>query len=341
MQEIIGIQYKQASKVYYFDPKGEKYNIGDEVIVDTQNGPAYGVVAQENSEIDEKTLELPLKPVIRKVTDKDIKQLEHLKQKAEKSFPIVIEKIEELSLPMKVVEVEYSFDETKITISFTAEGRVDFRELLKLLASSLRVKIELRQIGAREEVKAVGALGLCGNECCCCRFLKEPEHVVVKMAKLQNLSLSPTKTGGACGKIMCCLAYEDPVYREILSKMPKVGSTIKTPDGEGVVTYNDILKEKVTVKFVYNDDSYKYKDFLLKDLNISNANAIEEDSVDDESDELPQEDKEPIKNENNNDGGLNKVAKENQKSYNNNGQNKKFKKSFNKNKFNKKGKEQK
>ncbi len=275
MQEIVGIQYKSASKVYYFSPKGEKFNLNDEVLVETMMGPAYGVVALENKMVEDSEIEEPFRSIIRKVNDQDRKQLEKIRDRAQKDFPVILSKIEQLGLDMKVVEVEYSFDETKVTISYTADGRVDFRELLKILASTLKVKIELRQIGTRDEVKTVGAMGLCGRECCCTKFLKESEHVTVKMAKLQNLSMSPTKTGGACGKMMCCLAFEDPVYKMQQERMPKVGTTIKTPDGDGIVQCNDLLKEIVTVKITYPDESYKFKDFTLAELGLNNKEEID------------------------------------------------------------------
>ena len=268
MQEVVGVQFKQASKMYYFNPKGKKFSSGEEVVVDTASGLALGIVAKSNFEVNDSEIEPPLREVIRLATSEDFKKREKLKERAKTSLPIIVEKIEKLNLPMKVVEVQYSFDETKVTITYTSDDRVDFRELLKVLASALKVKIELRQISIRDEVKSVGALGLCGRPCCCTSFLKEPEHVVVKMAKTQNMSLSPTKTGGACGKMMCCLAYEEPVYREILSYMPKVGSKIDTPEGEGVVQFNDIIKEKVTVKILLNDGSYKFEDFTLEQLGL-------------------------------------------------------------------------
>ncbi len=272
MQEVIGVQYKTASKIYYFDPEGEKYDVGTEVIVNTVSGPAFAVVAQGNKMVEDAEVESPLKTVIRIATDKDKEHILYLKTKGEKHTPIIEGKISKLKLPMKVVDVQYSFDESKVTITYTSDDRVDFRELLKVLASTLRVKIELRQIGIRDEVRLVGAMGLCGRPCCCTTFLKESEHVVVKMAKNQNLSLSPTKTGGACGKMMCCLAYEDPVYKEILSKMPKVGSKIKTPEGDGVVQYNNILKQNVTIKVFYNEDNYKFIEYNLEQLqeNVDN-----------------------------------------------------------------------
>lgn len=281
MQEVVGVKFKQASKVYYFNPRGEKYELGDEVVVDTQSGNAIGVVAKTNFLVSDIEIEQPLRDVIRKVNGDDSKKMEKLKRRAKESLPIIVDKINSLKLPMKVVDVQYAFDESKVTISYTSEDRVDFRELLKLLASALKTKIELRQIGVRDEVKAVGALGLCGMPCCCTTFLKEGERVVVKMAKTQNMSLSPSKTGGACGKMMCCLAFEEPVYRELLSKMPKVGSTINTPDGRGVVQYNNIIKESVTVKIVAEDESYKFVEYKAVDLGI---NLYDNTSINDDTD---------------------------------------------------------
>lgn len=292
MQEVVGVKFKQASKVYYFNPLGAKYNLCDEVVVDTQSGYAIGVVAKPNFSVAESEIEQPLREVLRKVNAEDNKKIERLKNRAKDSLPIIVEKINQLNLPMKVVDVQYAFDDTKVTISYTSDDRVDFRELLKVLASALKTKIELRQIGVRDEVKTIGALGLCGMPCCCTTFLKESERVVVKMAKTQNMSLSPSKTGGACGKMMCCLAYEEPVYRELLSKMPKVGSTISTPDGSGVVQYNNIIKESVTVKIVADDESYKFVEYKLTDLGI---NLYDDTKVSDDKN-LKNENKKEVQN---------------------------------------------
>ncbi len=273
--EVVGIKYKQNSKIYYFNPRNLDLEINDEVLVDTANGVVNAIVAMKAKKVSKSEIEEPLKNVIRKLTDKDRLQIERNKKRAEESKPIIMSKINALGLPMNLTDVEYTFDEGKVTISYTSEDRVDFRELLKVLASTLRVKIELRQISTREEVKSVGALGLCGRECCCTKFLNEPAHVVVKMAKLQNLSMSPTKTGGACGRMMCCLAYEESFYKEMQDKMPRVGSKITTPDGEGVVQYNNLLKGLVTVKIFQNDDSYKIQEFSLKELGLEIENEID------------------------------------------------------------------
>ena len=267
MQSIVGVQLNKAGKIYKFSAPPFFVKNGDKVIVETSNGLAFGVISQGVKEVDENTLEEPLKPVVRLATEKDIERAENLTLKAKKQLPIIEEKIKNLKLDMNVTSAEYSFDESKITITFTSEGRVDFRELLKQLAGSLKCKIELRQIGIRDEVKAIGGLGLCGRECCCTVFLKDAEHVTVKMAKLQNLSLNPTKTGGLCGRMMCCMAYEDPMYKELSKNLPEVGKTIATPDGEGTVTYNDILGQRITVKIANKDGNYKLKEYTLDELN--------------------------------------------------------------------------
>lgn len=267
MQEVVGVKFREASKVYFFDGNNILLKKGDRVLVDTSGGESVGIIAEELKKVEDKEIEEPLKKVIRKLTEADLKKLETLKEKANSKLPIIEEKIAGLNLDMNIVEVEYSFDETKITISYTSEGRVDFRELLKVLASALRVKIELRQIGTRDEVKIIGGLGLCGMPCCCTRFLKEPEHVTVKMVKNQNLSMSPTKTGGLCGRMMCCLAYEDKQYKELISNLPSLGSFVTMPNGTaGTVSSHDVLGQKFTLKVVYNDGSFKFKEFSLQDL---------------------------------------------------------------------------
>ena len=268
MQEVIGVSFRQATKVYYFSPIEEELKSGDEVVVDTAGGLAVGVVAKPKFLVKDTEIEQPLRPVVRKVTNEDKEKIEKQKRKAEENLPIIVQKIEALKLPMKVIEVVYAFDGSKVTISYTSDDRVDFRELLKVLASTLKTKIELRQIGIRDEVKSVGALGLCGRPCCCTTFLQQSEHVVVKMAKTQNMSLSPSKTGGACGKMMCCLAFEEPVYKELLSKMPKNGTVFETPEGKGTVCSSDIIKGVITLKVVSDDDSYKFVDYTCKDLGI-------------------------------------------------------------------------
>ena len=267
MQNIVGVKYKNSTKIYSFSAPDFEVKVGDRVVVDTSNGPSLGTIVSAPKSVDDSKIEEPLKPVIRVATEKDLAREKRLEERAQKDTPTIKEKITELGLDMNVTMVEYSFDETKVTISFTSDGRVDFRELLKVLAYTLKCKIELRQIGAKDEVRVVGGMGLCGRECCCTVFLKDAEHVTVKMAKLQSLSLSPTKTGGLCGRMMCCLAYEDPVYKELAKELPEVGKTISTPEGEGVVSYNDILKQIVTVKIHQGENGFKLKEFTLDELN--------------------------------------------------------------------------
>ena len=264
MPSVVGVKYISSTKVYHFETPEFSVKVGDKVVVDTINGPAVGTIQFTAREVE--SVEGELKKVVRIATEKDLNRIKALEEKAKNQIPLIEEKIKNLNLDMNVTSAEYSFDETKITISFTSEGRVDFRELLKVLAYSLKCNIELRQIGARDEVIKVGGLGLCGSECCCTRFLKEPTHTNVKMAKLQGLSLNPAKTGGLCGRMMCCLAYEDPVYRELSKDMPEVGKKIMTPDGEGVVTYNDILGQTVTIRIYSGENNYKQKEYPLNVL---------------------------------------------------------------------------
>ncbi len=276
MQTTVGVQFDGSKKVYSFDANGKTYKAGDRVLVETTEGKSLGKVINVTENVQKG--EFGLKPVLRLALAGDLAREKELEQKAKRALPIVEQKIKEAKLVMKVVDVRYNFDDTKITITFTAEGRVDFRELLKLLASSLKTKIELRQIGVKDEVERIGGLGLCGRPCCCTEFLKEPAHITVKMVKTQNLSMSPTKTGGLCGRMMCCLAFEDPVYREMLAEMPALGSIIDTPDGKGKVQFNDILKRRVMIKFD-GENGASYKEYLLEELRPELKNIEKVDSV--------------------------------------------------------------
>ena len=213
--------------------------------------------------VEEKDIVLPLREVIRLATDKDTAQYQSNIKKAEEARPIVDELIEKYALEMKIVDIEYAFDNSKITISFISDTRVDFRELVKELASKLKNRIELRQIGIRDQAKVIGGIGMCGRICCCKTFLNDFEKVSIKMAKNQGLSLNPTQISGLCGRLLCCLEYENPYYAEVLSKMPKLNSTVKTKDGEGVVVYQNILKQQVAVKIIDNDTT------TIKDYNIN------------------------------------------------------------------------
>lgn len=268
MQKIVGVVFNNTGKAYYYDPGKDKYQVGDFVVVETATDCALGKIDFVDKEIDETTLDEPLKLVIRKATNKDIEINKKQREKIPEALKIIKSKVRALNLQMKIVDANYTLDGNKLIVEFTAEDRVDFRQLLKDLAASLKVRIELKQIGQRDEVKIKGGLGPCGEMCCCKRFLKDFEHVTVKMAKNQGLSLSPTKISGLCGRLMCCLAYENSNYEEILKRMPKVNSTVATPKGKGVVVYNDLLRELVSVKEVQKDESFIVTEWELKDIKM-------------------------------------------------------------------------
>jgi cell fate regulator YaaT (PSP1 superfamily) len=247
MIEIIGVRFKRVGKIYYFDPEGKKYAAGDNVIVETARGVEMGEVALANRLVEEESVVMPLRPIIRRATDKDFEKLIENRKKEKEAFDICLKKIEEHNLEMKLIDVEYTFDCGKILFYFTADGRVDFRELVKSLAAVFRTRIELRQIGVRDEAKMLGGLGVCGLELCCKRFLSDFEPVSIKMAKEQGLSLNPAKISGTCGRLMCCLKYEQETYEHLLKYTPKVNAIVQTPDGRGVVVENNLLTGKVKV----------------------------------------------------------------------------------------------
>ena len=279
VKEVVGIKFKKPGKIYFFDPAGLKLNLQDTVIADTANGEEFAKIAMANKLMpDEKIIE-PLRKVLRVATKKDIRQNEENKQKEKEAFKIALDKIAKHKLPMKLIDVEYKFDRSKILFYFTADGRIDFRELVKDLASVFRTRIELRQIGVRDEVKRIGGNGVCGRELCCCTFLNNFETVSIKMAKEQNIALNPSKISGNCGRLMCCLKYEQDVYSEKLSRLPKVGALVKTESGEGTVESVEVLKEVLKVKIKDGDD-YTYKKFDAKDVKVikdsKNNNVIDE-----------------------------------------------------------------
>ena len=241
MAEIIGIRFKEVGKIYYFDPDGEQFVLGQPVVVETARGCECGTVAIANREIEDTAVTKPLKKVTRAATEADLKKVAENRQKEERAFKIAQEKIAACGLDMKLVEVEYAFDGSKILFYFTADGRVDFRELVKELAGVFRTRIELRQIGVRDEAKMLGGLGICGRPFCCNSFLGEFQPVSIKMAKEQGLSLNPTKISGACGRLMCCLKYEQEAYEDLLRTTPKVGAVVQTADGRGKVTEVNLL----------------------------------------------------------------------------------------------------
>lgn len=268
MQKIVGVIFSEAGKTYYYNPGKDQYKVGDYVVVETASDCALGKIDFVDKEIDESKFEEPLKFIIRKATQKDIEQNKRLQEKIPENMKIIKSKVRALDLQMKIVDANYTLDGSKLIVEFTAEDRVDFRQLLKDLAASLKVRIELKQIGQRDEVKIKGGIGPCGEICCCKRFLKDFEHVTVKMAKNQGLSLSPTKISGLCGRLMCCLAYENSNYEEILKRMPKINSTVITPKGKGQVVYNDLLRELVSVKEIQKDDTFIVTEWKLSELQL-------------------------------------------------------------------------
>ena len=248
MVEIISVRFQSGGKQYYFNPDGRQFQIGDGVIVETSRGTEYGECVQANSMIDEIELTAPLRPVIRVATEEDRQTVEANREKEKKAFSICQQKIAEHGLDMKLVKAEYSFDGSKVLFFFTSDGRVDFRALVKDLAGAIHARIELRQIGVRDEAKMLGGLGICGKPFCCSQFLDEFQPVSIKMAKTQNLSLNPTKISGTCGRLMCCLKYEQEAYEDLVKHAPKQESFVETPDGAGTVSSVNLLRQTVQVR---------------------------------------------------------------------------------------------
>lgn len=272
--EVVGIRFKEVGKIYYFDPLDIRFNKGDHAIVETVRGIECGEVAMENREIDDEEIIKPLKPIIRIATEDDLKIVEKNRIKEQEAFEICLKKIAAHKLDMKLVDVEYTFDGSKVLFYFTSDGRVDFRELVKDLASVFRIRIELRQIGVRDESKMKGGLGICGRPFCCNSFLGDFQPVSIKMAKEQGLSLNPTKISGTCGRLMCCLKYEQNAYEHLLHVTPKVGAIVDTPQGKGTVVEVNLLKGILKIRLdrypeaapaVYNRKEVK----LIKDKRIT------------------------------------------------------------------------
>ena len=275
MANIIGVRFKKPGKIYFFDPDGKIVSIGDHVIVETAMGKEYGEVMIANRSLPDKKLVAPLKKIIRIATEKDRKQNEQNKKDEKEAFNICEDKIKEYKLDMKLMEAEYKFDKSKLLFFFTADGRIDFRELVKDLASIFKTRIELRQIGVRDEVRRLGGNGVCGRELCCCSFLGNFDTVSIKMAKEQNVSLNPSKISGNCGRLMCCLKYEQEVYEEKLKKIPGIGSIVETEDGKGEVCGIETLKERIKVKFKDEEETF-FKRYYLKDVKIIKRTRKEE-----------------------------------------------------------------
>ncbi len=267
MKTVIGVKFRKPGKIYFFDPENLQIKRDDYVIVETSMGEEIGKVVIDNKKVNEEKLANTLKKVIRVATSQDLKQYEENKLKEPDALKICEQKIKKHKLEMRLIDVEYKFDNSKILFYFTAEGRIDFRDLVKDLASIFKTRIELRQIGVRDEVRRIGGNGICGRELCCCSFLGNFDTVSIKMAKEQNISLNPAKISGNCGRLMCCLKYEQEVYEEKIKRLPKIGAIVKTEDGQGTVEEVETLKERVKVKIKDGDD-YFYKRYDVSDVKI-------------------------------------------------------------------------
>lgn len=266
MLTVIGVRFRTAGKIYYFDPAGRQIKIGDHVIVETARGIEYGYVVLGNREVDETKVIPPLKPVIRMATDEDRAIEAKNKQKEKEAFKICQEKIKKHNLEMKLIDAEYTFDNNKVLFYFTADGRIDFRELVKDLASIFKTRIELRQVGVRDETKIMGGIGICGRPLCCHSYLSEFIPVSIKMAKEQNLSLNPTKISGVCGRLMCCLKNEEETYEYLNSRLPAVNDTVTTEDGlKGEVHSVNVLRQTVKVVVEVGDEK-EIREYDVKQL---------------------------------------------------------------------------
>ncbi len=281
MANIIGVRFKKAGKIYFFDPDGKIISRGEHVIVETSMGMEYGEVVIANRQLPQEKIVAPLKKIIRVANNQDAKQNEENKKQEIEAFKVCEKKIKEHGLEMKLMDVEFKFDKSKILFFFTADGRIDFRDLVRDLAAIYKTRIELRQIGVRDEVKRLGGNGVCGRELCCCSFLGNFETVSIKMAKEQNVSLNPSKISGNCGRLMCCLQYEQEVYEDKLKKLPKIGAIVKTADGQGEVCGLETLKEIVKVKFKDGDETF-FKKYNPKDIKIIKNVEKEQDNIDKE-----------------------------------------------------------
>lgn len=292
MIKVVGVRFKKAGKIYYFDPADMNIQKDTYVVVETARGIEFGECVIGIKEINENDIVSPLKSVLRIATNEDIEKHFKNKDKEKDAFDICLKKIQEHGLTMKLIDVEYTFDNNKVIFYFTADGRVDFRDLVKDLATIFKTRIELRQIGVRDEAKMLGGLGPCGRPMCCSSFLGDFASVSIKMAKEQNLSLNPTKISGICGRLMCCLNYEQSTYEDIRKRMPKVGSIVKTSEGTGEVFSNNIVKENIKVKLKKGEEE------VLEEFKIDNIELIKghyEDSIDDDDIKLEVESEEDRK----------------------------------------------
>jgi len=297
MKTVIGVRFRDGGKTYYFDPNGLEIREGDGVIVETARGTEFGDVVSAPQEIEEDKIVAPLKEVQRVASEHDREQRDKNRAKEKEAFEICLRKIAEHKLDMKLVDVEYSYNGAKVVFYFTADGRVDFRELVKDLASVFKTRIELRQIGVRDEAKMLGGLGSCGRPVCCKTFLADFTPVSIKMAKEQNLSLSPTKISGICGRLMCCLKYEQDCYESMRRQMPRVSREVTTPDGMGTVLENNVITEKTRVRVALADGTFDVREYPFRELhpkggprgdaNQKGDAASDEASTADDADVLP------------------------------------------------------
>lgn len=268
MTEVVGVRFKNRGKVYFFDPAGVQVKTGDSVVVETSKGLELGECARGNYEVPDEQIVPPLRCVVRVATEADLKMVEDNKSREAEALAICKERIAEHGLSMKLVDVEYNFEGNKILFFFTSDGRVDFRELVKDLAGIFRMRIELRQIGVRDEAKMLGGIGMCGRPYCCKQFLDDFQPVSTKMAKTQSMSLNPTKISGSCGRLMCCLRYEQEAYVDLLKQVPKTGAYVETPDGYGAVTQVNLLRKKVKVKLDGSTDAQQARTFEAEDIAV-------------------------------------------------------------------------
>lgn len=277
MAEVVGIKFKHSGKVYFFDPCKMKLSKGDGVIVETARGVEYGKVVSEPREVPEDKIVQPLKPIVRRATADDEARVKKNEAKVADAMKLANEKIAQRGLKMKLIGAEFAFEGGKVVFYFTAAGRIDFRELVKDLASAFHIRIELRQVGIRDETRILGGIAPCGRVCCCASCMPDFRKVTIKMAKTQGLSLNPAKISGLCGRLMCCLEYENEHYSEAFKKMPKVGSEVTTPEGKATVVSNNMLKMIVKVKTSNSDGSFAYNDFPLADIKFKKVNKPDDD----------------------------------------------------------------
>ncbi len=299
MPKVIGVKFKEGGKVFYFSPLNEFVKIGTEVVVETARGYEIGVTATETFEEDEGKVVQPLMPVVRVATEKDKNKMAELNARKSEVINTTNQLVKKFKLDMKIVDVEFTLDGQKIIINFVCDDRVDFRDLVKELAGVLKQRIELRQIGIRDQAKVVGGIGACGKEVCCKQFLNDFDKVSIKMAKTQGLSLNPTKISGVCGRLMCCLSYENEFYAEMNQKMPKLNSAVKTKDGVGTAVYNDLLKGKVTVKFT-NENETKMVEYSLSEIEklpVAKVDNMENKQTPEKANKQPPEKSQPVKDE--------------------------------------------